>query len=1322
MMTAASIASTDMRLLLQDDVFVDFFNTFLNLPVFGQTPLYISGTGRWYLWPELPSHLQGPVTHPDGRAGAGSLLTAQSSPWATQDPSPAALLAWLEKHRLPHFCKSSLCLHLVLCQKLLAFIRSGEAAELLNWQGADQWLLERCISGSHGMRHFCAFVRGTAGEELIDFWLITERLLGLDESDGSQRELFLSLVLRLRATHLREGSSVVTLCTTIAGPLPKATHIHSISTRREILSRMQEQALLMIQIYWLPKFFVHCKMGMEEEEWCQPLLQEYQERLSQACWQEPPGLSEPFPTMHIKRSQGVSGPYCSQKAKAEVWALIKQGRDTLELKMATFRVKPEEQPGPAGSMEELCLDKDALGSIPQQSQHPAFGGRGGVTFPGRPQSSAERDLENLCKEKIVPHLPPSASFSWLPSQAVKKKPVKTLDFLPWALSAEACAGRPFRDFLQSQNRPMETHLLDLWHDLEEFLPVVLRYNRENSFFLRHLIGGKICKTYLEGNIEKLPLETRTLVSLWNHLICGEFSPWIFRAQKEICKVLCSLYEEFLAAADRMFLQFMAPGMDVPVPRVPGRAAGRGEQFYLSQRMNQSLELSQALHGTRSLEGVSSKHWQVLAAQDLQKGGSIQAEMEVLLGSAGKRRLSVPDVDLAEVQRMMSDELPVDTPSKEEELQQLMSAALKPRGGYLVPSTTAQPLPGTEIQWDPNPGVIPYQLLPTLVPLPQTSALLMPLTALDALSALPSDRFEEGDEEDEEEEEGHHQKKKTMTMQTEEQKQKQKGKQKQKQKEEQQQEEDLLPWCRKPRSRCRRHVQEERETRRMGWAWDAIRQLVRSFCKFRREMENPKCRAEFVDFLRQERRNEKENLPIKEKKKKSPSRSPRRGKAQPPKVTLIKRRILNKQLIVVNFLVDDLRFYLEMDKFSRFADPRITRKLCKAQLKRHNSFLKMKLDIISRLFLNSDIPPKLRVNISEKEKDLIHRLSSKGPLTPAIYQNAKVTLFPILMYFWRRFCLWKVMRSSPVYQEVWSSEIPEDRSPGAQKEERSSQEAQRGRSPRGHQEGRVPASSPAKSPSKEPKIPSPKKLVAIPSTTRYAPGKRPVLIFSLSEGLQLLLPRPKKQREPSEEQGDADPSGEKRPSLTGEKRPSLSGEKRPSLSEKRPSLNGEKRPSLNGEKSPSLNGEKSPSLNGEKRPSLSGEKRPSLSEKRPSLNGEKRPSLNGEKRPSLSGEKRPSLSEKRPSLNGEKRPSLNGEKRPSLNGEKRPSLSEKRPSLNGEKSPSLSGEKRPSLNGEKSPSLSGEKSPSLSKPDLQGGNEGKLSPPLSCSPTPVPTEV
>ncbi|NXQ21541.1 RGSL protein, partial [Peucedramus taeniatus] len=72
------------------------------------------------------------------------------------------------------------------------------------------------------------------------------------------------------------------------------------------------------------------------------------------------------------------------------------------------------------------------------------------------------------------------------------------------------------------------------------------------------------------------------------------------------------------------------------------------------------------------------------------------------------------------------------------------------------------------------------------------------------------------------------------------------------------------------------------------------------------------------------------------------------------------RILDKQLIIVNFLVDDLRFYLEMDKFSRLADCEDAAAPCNTRSEKHSAFLRKKLEIISKLFLNSDIPPKLRV--------------------------------------------------------------------------------------------------------------------------------------------------------------------------------------------------------------------------------------------------------------------------------------------------------------------------------------------------------------------------
>ncbi|NWT22096.1 RGSL protein, partial [Cardinalis cardinalis] len=76
------------------------------------------------------------------------------------------------------------------------------------------------------------------------------------------------------------------------------------------------------------------------------------------------------------------------------------------------------------------------------------------------------------------------------------------------------------------------------------------------------------------------------------------------------------------------------------------------------------------------------------------------------------------------------------------------------------------------------------------------------------------------------------------------------------------------------------------------------------------------------------------------------------------------RILDKQIIVVNFLVDDLRFYLEIDKFSRLADGMEDAEPQNTESENYSSFLKKKLEVISKLFLDSDIPPKLRVRPQE----------------------------------------------------------------------------------------------------------------------------------------------------------------------------------------------------------------------------------------------------------------------------------------------------------------------------------------------------------------------
>ncbi|NXI58385.1 RGSL protein, partial [Chloroceryle aenea] len=71
-------------------------------------------------------------------------------------------------------------------------------------------------------------------------------------------------------------------------------------------------------------------------------------------------------------------------------------------------------------------------------------------------------------------------------------------------------------------------------------------------------------------------------------------------------------------------------------------------------------------------------------------------------------------------------------------------------------------------------------------------------------------------------------------------------------------------------------------------------------------------------------------------------------------------LFNNQIITINFLIDDLHFYLEIDKFSKLADSAEALAANNMQSEKEVAFLKKKVAIISKLFLNSDIPPRLRV--------------------------------------------------------------------------------------------------------------------------------------------------------------------------------------------------------------------------------------------------------------------------------------------------------------------------------------------------------------------------
>lgn len=348
-------------------------------------------------------------------------------------------------------------------------------------------------------------------------------------------------------------------------------HPPQVRTRREILSEMQKVALFKLESYWLPNFYIHCKLSMELEPKCLHLLEEYVERLCRAGL---PRLLSPPPPMSIRKSSPQTLSYCSLKNKKEIWAHIrgyvsppKSGKrkkgESLHVKRTKRSVSSPhgKKKHKGGGSRQQKKSKSPEGSPTDKKQQPSeklrlssdkteeetsdieedFSPNESPSFKSSPSdfhtSPTSDDLpETSIVRKLRSSTPMVAFPSMLHLRTVVSSPL-TLAFLPWVLIAEKCAGRPFREYLLRKGCSVEVHLLDLWHDLEDFLRMMMCSLGEGNILLRHVMGERICELYLvQSSNWHLPLKLTTLKSLQNLLPSGHVIPWVLKAQKEICQV------------------------------------------------------------------------------------------------------------------------------------------------------------------------------------------------------------------------------------------------------------------------------------------------------------------------------------------------------------------------------------------------------------------------------------------------------------------------------------------------------------------------------------------------------------------------------------------------------------------------------------------------------------------------------------------------------------------------------------------------------------------------------------------------------------------
>ncbi|XP_055090326.1 regulator of G-protein signaling protein-like isoform X6 [Symphalangus syndactylus] len=1009
MSSAEIIGSTNLIILLEDEIFADFFNTFLSLPVFGQTPFYTVENSQWSLWPEIPCNLE-----------------------------------------------------------LISFIKSPEGAKMMRWKKADQWLLQKCIGGVRGMWRFYSYLTGSAGEELVDFWILAEKILSIDEMDLEVRDYYLSLLLMLRATHLQEGSRVVTLCNMNIKSLLNISiwHPNQSTTRREILSHMQKVALFKLQSYWLPNFYTHTKTTVDKEESCHSLMEEYETRLYSMCYTHVGGL--PL-NMSIKKCHHFQKRYSSRKAKRKMWQLVDPDSWSLEMDLKPDAIGmplqetcPQEKVVIQMPSLKMASSKETRISSLEKEMHYA------KKSSMKNKAKSHLHMEGLFETKISTHLRTVTPIVNHSSKMTIQKAIRqsfSLGYIHLALCADACAGNPFRNYLKKLNLKVEIQLLDLWQDLQHFLSVLVNNKKNGNAIFRHLLGDRICELYLNEQIGPcLPLKSQTIQGLKKLLPSGDVIPWIPKAQKEICKMLSPWYDEFLDEEDYWFLLFTTQNRFISSRQRTREFIGKEENILLYKRIQQSLELSQALADMKEMDYMQ---WRKIATEDLKQGGSLQVEL-------------TSPVFLTDITKMSFEELCYKNPKM---------AIQKISDDYKIycekaPKIGLQPGAWNRV-WDKKdfkmeiikepktvsrsnrkmsllkrtlvrkPSMRPRNLIEVLLNTQhleffreflkerKAESPLQFLIAVQKISIETNEKickslietviktFFQGRLSPEEILQCdapiikeiasmHHVTTSTLlTLQGHIMKSIEEKWFKDYQ--------DLFPprpqevevqsevqmSSRKPSKIVSTYLQ---ESQKKGWL--RMISFIRSFCKYRRFMLNPSKRQEFEDYLHQEMQNSKENFttPYNTSGRSAPpSTNVRSADQENGEITLVKRRIFGHRIITVNFAINDLYFFSEMEKFNDLVSSAHMLQINRAYNENDVILMRSKMNIIQKLFLNSDIPPKLRVNVPESQKDAILAAITDGYLDRSIFHGAIMSVFPVVMYFWKRFCFWKVTRSYLQYK-------------------------------------------------------------------------------------------------------------------------------------------------------------------------------------------------------------------------------------------------------------------------------------------------------------------
>ncbi|XP_043097534.1 regulator of G-protein signaling protein-like [Puntigrus tetrazona] len=770
---------------------------------------------------------------------------------------------------------------------------------------------------------------------------------------------------------------------------------------------MRKKALCRLQSYWLPQFLHCCKSWLWRVPECQPIVEKY------TAFSFPPAPSPSSRKRERRETNPTLSPaesYCSKLSKRLLWS-------------------SREPSAVRSQSSSICLWLPAAGQ-----EHPQCSN---IAHPPQrnAQTSAQAVVRHTCAQTPACQIPCRVN--------VRTPPSDVLSYLQPALSAEALAASPFRSYLRDQDLVEKQQMLDLLEDLDFFLQLVLKAQGEDPVCSqRQAAARQIIEKHLKENMPCCErLDSNTSQHLRSLLPSSAAVPWIYRAKYEICKELQDVYDSFLDAEDKALVSHLFQGSRGEDTEEELLFCGFETETEAHFTQTEALVLCGGCCSRLEPDALSQDSWALVGLQDPQGGGSLlhkyNTDASEESSSAAESDVTTPLVqDVPESKAKCSNNLQMKTLKKDSVVFEKPST--KPRSfeevlassqyaghfrrflqehsadGALLFLQEAESLRTLEpkrqkakiraivdkffrrqdakIQTDSTDSKIFIKerkrndettlfclcmppcgcLSPPAVEYLQCSADI--ISSVPKMDTLPPEVIFTV------------QHLVAKTLET--------------------------TWFKQYQEAfysCS-PVSSESNLRRplllhklKTNAWTAFSTFIRSVTKFLSALEDRDFRTEFEDYLIHDYKHFSQPCCVRSKAQQSSDISSDGEKFKP------KMRSVKNKMVVADFLVNDLSFYMECERFRHLADAGDI--MASEGMYSENDYatLHQKAELIISVFLHSNLSPKLMINTSEAQKDSILQRFASRKVDRTLFYPAMMEVFPVLVFCWKKFCCLKVMK-------------------------------------------------------------------------------------------------------------------------------------------------------------------------------------------------------------------------------------------------------------------------------------------------------------------------